>query len=254
MKEGVNDLRLKDYQGARKAGAIVSHIAELIPNHVTRVTDAKFNDFLSENNETAKAILFTNKGATTPLWKSLAIDYLGIMGFAQIRDKEKRAVEAFRITKYPTIVLLPGGDAEGIVYEGSGFSKDALLKFFQTTVPLTEETSSTEPSGKETSSSAQESKTATTKETPTPKRKCYPSIHPHTHSSYKSLTPLHSKTNNPHSRRPRLPHCRLSPAKVKDLHPGNHPLFSAHRRPHRSIRQTPLPQSRWRFQSLHSLS
>lgn len=174
MKEGVNDLRLKDYQGARKAGAIASHVAELVPNHVTRVTDAKFNDFLSENNETAKAILFTNKGATTPLWKALAIDYLGIMGFAQIRDKEKHAVEAFRITKYPTIVLLPGGDAEGIVYEGSGFSKDALLKFFQATVPLTEETSSTEPNRKETSGSAQESKTATAKETPTPKRKCPP--------------------------------------------------------------------------------
>ena len=246
----VNDLRLKDYQGARKAGAIVSHVAELIPNHVTRITDAKFDDFLSENNETAKAILFTNKGATTPLWKALAIDYLGVMGFAQIRDKEKRAVEAFRITKYPTVVLLPGGDAEGIVYEGSGFSKDALLKFFQAAVPLTEETSSSaEPSGEETSSSTQESKTATVKETPTLKRKCHPS-----HNSYKSLTPLHSKIHNPHPRKPRLPHLRLSPTKVKDLHPGNHAFFSACRRPHRSLRQTPLPQSRWRFQSLHSLS
>jgi len=158
---------IEDYQGARKAGAIVSHVAELIPNHVTRITDAKFDDFLSENNETAKAILFTNKGATTPLWKALAIDYLGVMGFAQIRDKEKSAVEAFRISKYPTVVLLPGGDAEGIVYEGSGFSKDALLKFFQATVPLTEETSSSaEPNGEETSST-QESKTTTVKETPT---------------------------------------------------------------------------------------
>ncbi|RPB04418.1 thioredoxin-domain-containing protein [Choiromyces venosus 120613-1] len=162
---------VEDYQGARKAGAIVSHVAELIPNHVTRVTDAKFDDFLSENNETAKAILFTNKGATTPLWKALAIDYLGTMGFAQIRDKEKRAVETFGITKYPTVVLLPGGDEEGILYEGSGFSRDALLEFFQATVPLPESTSSSaEPTG-ETSSSTQETKTATVKETPISKPK-----------------------------------------------------------------------------------
>jgi protein disulfide-isomerase A6 len=162
---------IEDYQGARKAGAIVSHVAGLIPNHVTRVTDAKFDDFLSKNNETAKAILFTNKGTTTPLWKALAIDYLGTMGFAQIRDKEKHAVEVFGITKYPTVVLLPGGDAEGIVYGGSGFSKDALLKFFQATVPLTEGTSSADPSKKETSGTTQESKTPTVKETPTPKPK-----------------------------------------------------------------------------------
>ncbi|CUS15200.1 unnamed protein product [Tuber aestivum] len=163
---------VEDYQGARKAGAIVSHVAELIPNHVARVTDAKFDDFLSENNETAKAILFTNKGATTPLWKAIAIDYLGIMGFAQIRDKEKHAVETFGVIKYPTVVLLPGGDAEGIVYEGNGFSKDALLKFFQATVPLTKGTSpSAEPNEKETSSGTQESKTSTVKETPTPKPK-----------------------------------------------------------------------------------
>ena len=197
VKEGVNDLRLKDYQGARKAGAIVSHVAELIPNHVTRITDAKFDDFLSENNGTAKAILFTNKGATTPLWKALAIDYLGVMGFAQIRDKEKHAVETFRITKYPTVVLLPGGDAEGIVYEGSGFSKDALLKFFQAIVPLTEEASSSaEPNGEGTLSSTQESKTATVKETPTLKRKCHPSTYPSTQFLQKSNP---SSQQNPQS-------------------------------------------------------
>lgn len=136
-----NDL---DYQGARTAKAISDALVEIIPNHVTRVTTSKIDQFLSQKNESVKAILFTNKGVTSPLWKALAIDFLGSMTFAQIRDKEQKAIDIFGVTKYPTIVVLPGGDKEGIVYDGK-VQKDDLFKFFNAIAPPKKEP---EPSAK----------------------------------------------------------------------------------------------------------
>lgn len=66
------------------------------------------------------------------------------MTFAQIRDKEKEAVNVFGVSKYPTIVVLPGGDQDGIVYDGK-VQKDDLFKFFSTIAPPTKEP---EPSAK----------------------------------------------------------------------------------------------------------
>jgi len=107
---------------------MVDWVVERIPNHVTRLTSPKLDDFLSKKNETAKVILFTNKGTTSALYKALAVDFLDSVSFAQIRDKEKEAVEKFGVTKYPTLVLLPGGEKDGLVYDGA-MKKDDLVKF-----------------------------------------------------------------------------------------------------------------------------
>lgn len=84
--------------------------------------------FLKEGNDTAKAILFTEKGTTSALLKAVAIDFLGSIKLGQIRSKEKESVERFGITKFPSIVLLPGGDAEGIVYQGE-MKKAGIVTF-----------------------------------------------------------------------------------------------------------------------------
>ncbi|KAI0203569.1 thioredoxin-domain-containing protein [Astrocystis sublimbata] len=119
---------VEDYQGERSAKGIVNAVVDKINNHVKRVTDKDINTFLSTNNETAKAILFTEKATTSALLRSLAIDYLGAISFAQIRDKESKATELFGIESYPTLVVLPGGDEDALVYEGE-MKKPAMLKF-----------------------------------------------------------------------------------------------------------------------------
>ncbi|KAI1321965.1 thioredoxin-domain-containing protein [Xylariaceae sp. FL0255] len=119
---------VEDYQGPRTAKGIVDAVVDKINNHVKRVTDKDVDSFLSINNETAKAILFTEKGTTSALLRSLAIDFLDVISFAQIRDKESRAVEIFGVDSYPTLVLLPGGDKDGLVYDGE-MKKPAMLKF-----------------------------------------------------------------------------------------------------------------------------
>ncbi|KAI1119027.1 thioredoxin-domain-containing protein [Nemania sp. NC0429] len=119
---------VEDYQGDRSAKAIVNAVADKITNHVKRVTDKDIDTFLSTNNETAKAILFTDKGTTSALLRSLAIDFLDVISFAQVRNKESKAVGVFNIDSYPTLVLLPGGEKDGIVYEGE-MKKPAMVEF-----------------------------------------------------------------------------------------------------------------------------
>lgn len=122
---------VEDYNGARTAKGIVDAVVEKIPNHVKKVEDKTLEKFLAESNETAKAILFTDKGKTSALMKAIAIDFKGSINVAQIRntDKEKASLELFGITKFPTLLLLPGGkEAEGIVYDGE-LKKEPMVKF-----------------------------------------------------------------------------------------------------------------------------
>jgi protein disulfide-isomerase A6 len=109
----------------------VDAVIDKIPNHVKRVDDKTLEAWLAEANDTAKAILFTDKGKTSALLKSIAIEFKGSISVAQIRntDKEKASLELFGITNFPTLILLPGGkEAEGIVYDGE-LTKEAMVAF-----------------------------------------------------------------------------------------------------------------------------
>ncbi len=119
---------VEDYQGPRSAKGIVDAVIDKIPNHVKRVGDKELHDWLREGNNSSKAVLFSGKGTTSALLKSLAVDFLGGIQIAQIRDKEKAAVEMFGITAFPTFVLLPGGDHEAIVYDGE-MKKEPMTAF-----------------------------------------------------------------------------------------------------------------------------
>ena len=125
---------VETYQGQRTAKAIVDAVIDKIPNHIKRVTDKTLDDWLSASNSSAKAVLFSDKGSTSALLKAVAIDFLGGISFAQIRDKENAAVEAFGITDFPALVLLPGGDEPSVVYDGD-FKKDAMIKFLSQATP-----------------------------------------------------------------------------------------------------------------------
>lgn len=135
---------MEDYQGARTATAIVDAVKVAIPNHVKRIADKDLNAWLDLNNDTTKAIVFSEKGTTAALLKVLATEYLSKMKFAQIRNKEKAAVEMFGITKYPTLVVLPGGSKEPVEFDGS-FSKDAMKAFLEQHVSPTSDSQEKKP-------------------------------------------------------------------------------------------------------------
>ena len=119
---------VEDYQGARSAKAIVDAVIDKIPNHVKKVHDNGLDAWLAEGNDTAKAILFTEKGTISALLRALAVDFLDGIAVAQIRSKESTAVEMFGITTFPTLVLLPGGQQNAMVYHGE-MKKGPMLAF-----------------------------------------------------------------------------------------------------------------------------
>lgn len=125
---------IEDYQGPRDAKGIVEAVKSKIPMHVKKLTDKTVDEWLTADNSSAKAILFSNKGTVSPLIKALAVDFLGSISIAQIRDKEVDAVESFGITTFPTLLLLPGGNAEAIVHNGD-MSKESLVKFLSQVAP-----------------------------------------------------------------------------------------------------------------------
>ncbi|PWY87004.1 PDI related protein A [Aspergillus heteromorphus CBS 117.55] len=120
--------RVEDYQGPRSAKGIVEAVVDKIPNHVKRATDKDLDAWLAQDEESPKAILFTEKGTTSSLIRALAIDFLGSVSIAQVRSKESDAVEKFDITEFPTLVLLPGGGKDPIVYDGE-LKKKPLVEF-----------------------------------------------------------------------------------------------------------------------------
>ena len=125
---------VEDYQGPRDAKGIVAAVIGKMPNHVKRIGEKGIEEWLKKDNETAKVILFSTKGATSALIKSLAIDFLGGIQFAQVRDKEKAVVKMFDIDVFPSLVLLPGGTSPGIPFEGE-MKKEAILKFLSQIMP-----------------------------------------------------------------------------------------------------------------------
>ncbi|EAQ93030.1 hypothetical protein CHGG_01265 [Chaetomium globosum CBS 148.51] len=126
-KKGGGKPMVQDYQGQRTATAIVDAVVQQINNYVVKIEDKSLDKFL-DDKEAPKAILFTEKGTTSALLKSVAIDFAGVITIGQARNKEAKAVETFSIEKFPTLVLLPGGDAPAVVYDGE-LKKEAIVKF-----------------------------------------------------------------------------------------------------------------------------
>jgi protein disulfide-isomerase A6 len=118
---------VEDYQGARTASGIVEAVQGKINNHVKKVTDADISTFLADA-DVPKALLFTDKGTTSSLAKSIAIDFLDVVTVGQVRNNQKEVVEKYGVEDFPSLVLLPAGGADPIVYDGA-FKKAALVEF-----------------------------------------------------------------------------------------------------------------------------
>ena len=119
---------VEDYSGPRTASGIIDAIKSAIPNHVKRISDKGLDAWFKSDNETAKAVLFSEKGTTSALIKVLASEYLGNMAFAQIRSKESEAVRIFGVEEYPTLFVLPGGSKDAVKFDGT-FTKDSMKDF-----------------------------------------------------------------------------------------------------------------------------
>lgn len=130
-KKGVSKKPV-DYQQARSAGAISKFALGFLPNYVTTLTAASYDKF-AEKPEIGKVILFTNKAATTDLYKALSNDFKGRLLFGEVRHTQKELVEKFQVTNFPTLVVVKP-DGEKVVYSGK-LSHEDLSAFLSTYAP-----------------------------------------------------------------------------------------------------------------------
>ena len=158
---------MADYNGERSAKGITDAVKELIPNHVKRLADQDLESWLSKENDTAKAILFSDKGTTSALMKALSTEFLGTLHMAQVREKEKNAISTFGISKFPTLVVLPGGTTEPAVYEGE-LAKAPMTKFLGQYAAAAPADTSSKSATKDTKSTTTVSDTDEPTESPEP--------------------------------------------------------------------------------------
>lgn len=125
---------VEPYEGPRSAKAIVDAVKDKVPSIVKKVTDKNLNDWLQENKDGAKAILFSEKGVVSATLKALAIDFAGIVSVAQVKKTEKAAVEKYGVTDFPSLVLVPAGSEEPIKHSGK-VDKEAMVKFLSQVAP-----------------------------------------------------------------------------------------------------------------------
>ncbi|KAF2723226.1 thioredoxin-domain-containing protein [Polychaeton citri CBS 116435] len=149
---------VEDYQGARSAKAIVDVVRDKMVNHVKRLKDGEYESWVGQGEDRPKAILFSDKGTVSALIKAVAIDFLGVVDVAQIRDKEKQACEAFGVKEFPSLVLLPGSGKEAVTFDGS-LEKSAIVKFLSQAAepnpdPAPSKKASKSPSGKKEKSAS----------------------------------------------------------------------------------------------------
>ncbi|KAI1551413.1 Thioredoxin domain-containing protein [Pyrenophora tritici-repentis] len=125
---------VEDYQGPRTAKGIVDAVKDKVPNMVKRVNDKNLDEWLQENKDTAKAILFSEKGIVSATMRALAIDFAGLISVAQVKKSEKAAVEKYGITEFPTLILIPAGSDTPIKHEGKA-DKESMVKFLSQVAP-----------------------------------------------------------------------------------------------------------------------
>ncbi|KAF3034722.1 hypothetical protein E8E11_001082 [Didymella keratinophila] len=125
---------VEDYQGPRSAKGIVDAVKDKVPNIVKRVNDKNLDEWLQENKDSAKAILFSDKGVVSATMRALAIDFAGVISVAQIKKSEKSAVEKYGVTEFPSLVLLPAGSEEPIKHKGK-VEKEAMVQFLSQVAP-----------------------------------------------------------------------------------------------------------------------
>ncbi|RAR14992.1 protein disulfide-isomerase MPD1 precursor [Stemphylium lycopersici] len=125
---------VEDYQGPRSAKGIVDAVKDKVPNSVKRVNDKNLDEWLQENKDNAKAILFSEKGIVSATLRALAIDFAGIVSVAQVKKSEKAAVEKYGITNFPSLILIPAASDTPIKHEGK-VDKAAMVEFLSQVAP-----------------------------------------------------------------------------------------------------------------------
>jgi len=99
------------YEGKLDAKSMTSKLSKLIPDFTVSVTKDSIDSFLTSDTTKPKALLFSNKKTPPPIWKALSSEtvFKRTVKFGFVHEDETDVVKRFKVTKFPAVVLQPGG-------------------------------------------------------------------------------------------------------------------------------------------------
>lgn len=119
-----------DYNGPRSAKGMVENVLAGMPDMVHSVKSDNATDFLTDDYP--KALLFSDKEATSPLFKSLAIQFKSRMRMGKVSSSDAELAAKFGIDSFPKLVVVPGSDIAKAVKHDGKLKKDELQGFLDT--------------------------------------------------------------------------------------------------------------------------
>jgi len=132
-------ISISQYTGPLKAASLVSWAVGLMPSQFVAqiATERQLEKFLNPAPNsfvpnTAKVLLFTNKGKTSPVYKGLSLLYFYRLSLGEVRASDAPALVArYQITAFPTLLVLDPESQEPVRYTGESFTWEPLAKFLE---------------------------------------------------------------------------------------------------------------------------
>jgi DnaJ family protein C protein 16 len=87
---------------------------------VSLVNDENYDSFLKEHSNTPIVLTFTQKKQTPAILKALSKEYKGKLTFGEVRITSQKLVENYKITQFPTMLVV----TDGTIYEGVRYQEE----------------------------------------------------------------------------------------------------------------------------------
>lgn len=121
----------KDYQGPRSAKDIAAYMVDALPMGAKKLKAEELQEYAENDAATPKVILFSKKATSSPLYKSLALDFRKSLSFAFLRGDQRPVQAAARIhlgvdvseDKLPYLIVVPSRS------DDDDFDKSSIKKY-----------------------------------------------------------------------------------------------------------------------------
>lgn len=116
------------YEGDVKAKSIISALGRYVDNKTVEVHSNNVDSFTNDQANLPKVFLFTDKTGVPLIYKVLAVQFDKKMNFGVVRKEESTITSKYKVTKFPTIMVIPVGAKKNDYYKGETKFK-ALFDF-----------------------------------------------------------------------------------------------------------------------------
>jgi thioredoxin-like negative regulator of GroEL len=120
-----------NYEGPIDYNSIAGFAVQQMESFVKIVTDNNYEEFVHEDFDKTKVLLFTAKKSTPPLLRALSKDFKGRVVFGEVRQSNQKLIQKFQINNFPTLLVLSDAlNHQGVAYQAE-FKKDQMAKFLR---------------------------------------------------------------------------------------------------------------------------